>query len=651
MSMDSRGIHGDLAVGRNLSAGGDATVRGDMSVGHGLRVEGWLDAPNIVHAMKGLFESLEDLQAAYPNPEPGWIALVGTALPAPIYIGTAGERDEPAGCPCQSGTRRGYWTATGEVGGSIEVPLRDIEASLSELRQATAGNAESIATLNDDLTAQGKEIADLGDKDKEQDKAIAALGPRVIAESELDSMGTDGKPASIEALLKEGYSVWQVVDSKGHATGALEMFSDNAGHVLTQVLTTHYALGCLQGKYEEGNDIPCGAHSDGEIYRYYRSMAATAGTQLDVERGKWSAWREAEPKGCRMARTLMQEAINGLREDRDVCMEEIGTLRAELTQLREALAASDANFAALRIEWLEDAESGSWSATLPSRIEKEIELRLSVAVNGAMQSDGVSDWRVTRRAGDTAADKAWNDRHPLTASDDGYLYIKLSPEDILDSTGTRFEFTALYTRTRNGVSYSQSVEGRLVLEMGGLVFYIDRGVWQTGTKYYNNQLNTEGRLETSDAWRYGNKWRSETTHTATADNGPGFGNPMWTFLEGDDQFHVDFAEPVSVVDLNNIELPLTLTARYHGEDVLRFIADSDVVWSRYSETEAGEPRVEMDAEWNAANSGRGKAPVFREADFQSTGSEGLGRISFTAVVTLRDPVSSTKVRGAKTFSV
>ena len=493
--------------------------------------------------------------------------------------------------------------------------LVDLTELGNRITSLAANVDTAMTTLQDDVDVQ---IASLA----------TSLIPR-IDYSGLDLLGKENM-TDLRDLVKGGPMVYSIT-MNGNRAGSLAVISTSDGCVLTEVLLTHCS-GLLDGlKIFD-------AHNDRFIWIYYRNcpLTATGASNTDIKRGVWGPW------------TLYEQH---LLDDIETVRADVKTLKEELTQLREALAASDANFAALRMEWLEDAGSGGWSATLPSRIEKEIELRLSVAVNGAMQSDGVSDWRVTRRAGDTAADKAWNDRHPLTASDDGYLYIRLSPEDILDSTGTRFEFTALYTRTRNGVSYSQTVEGTLRLEMGGLVFYIDRGVWQVGTKYYNNQLNTEGRLETSDAWRYGNKWRSETTHTATADNGPGFGNPMWTFLEGDDQFHVDFAEPVSVVDLNNIELPLTLTARYHGEDVLRFIADSDVVWSRYSETEAGEPRVELDAEWNAANSGRGKAPVFRESDFQSTGSEGLGRISFTAVVTLRDPVSSAKVRAAKTFSV
>lgn len=46
-SIPTKQIDGDVAVGRNVSMGGSGTVRGSMTVGHNLTVEGWLEAKNI----------------------------------------------------------------------------------------------------------------------------------------------------------------------------------------------------------------------------------------------------------------------------------------------------------------------------------------------------------------------------------------------------------------------------------------------------------------------------------------------------------------------------------------------------------------------------------------------------------------------------
>ena len=91
-------IDGDVSVGRNVALGGKARVAGSATIGHNLKVEGWLEAPNIKDINnKGLFASSSALGAAYPTPRVGWWAMVGDSSPFAIYR-------------CNSA---GTWTATG----------------------------------------------------------------------------------------------------------------------------------------------------------------------------------------------------------------------------------------------------------------------------------------------------------------------------------------------------------------------------------------------------------------------------------------------------------------------------------------------------------------------------------------------------------
>ena len=69
-------IEGDVAVGRNVGIGGKATVRGNMTVDHDLKVKGDIEANDIRANNKGVFLSVERLTAAYPTPEEGWFAGV-----------------------------------------------------------------------------------------------------------------------------------------------------------------------------------------------------------------------------------------------------------------------------------------------------------------------------------------------------------------------------------------------------------------------------------------------------------------------------------------------------------------------------------------------------------------------------------------------
>lgn len=114
-SNPTKQIDGDVAVGRNVSVGGNATVRGSATIGHNLKVEGWLDAKNIKGPNKGLFATPEKLREAYPRPHDGWIALVGTTLPAPVYTGDGGN-----------------WVATGDVGGNPTIDNADYEERLDD---------------------------------------------------------------------------------------------------------------------------------------------------------------------------------------------------------------------------------------------------------------------------------------------------------------------------------------------------------------------------------------------------------------------------------------------------------------------------------------------------------------------------------------
>ncbi|MDE5876533.1 MAG: DUF4886 domain-containing protein [Muribaculaceae bacterium] len=81
----------DLIVDRHATVGGDTNLRGNTAIGGDLKVEGWLEAPNIKGALKGLYASAEILMAQWPRPEPGWFALVGDTLPATLFRSEGGK--------------------------------------------------------------------------------------------------------------------------------------------------------------------------------------------------------------------------------------------------------------------------------------------------------------------------------------------------------------------------------------------------------------------------------------------------------------------------------------------------------------------------------------------------------------------------------
>jgi len=129
---ENKFVDGDATVNGKLNVGGNATFEGN------LKVKGTLDAAKIKQPSVGLFSTLAALQAAYPNPEEGWWAVVGNNIPGEIYD-----------------VVNGAWHDTGNTGGGAEIDvselLEPIEDDVVQL-QEDLGNAEdAIDTLQSDV--------------------------------------------------------------------------------------------------------------------------------------------------------------------------------------------------------------------------------------------------------------------------------------------------------------------------------------------------------------------------------------------------------------------------------------------------------------------------------------------------------------------
>lgn len=94
-SIKTTELEGDLSVGRHLGLGGNANVQGNATIKKNLKVDGWLEAPNIKGMNKGAFVSSDSLCQEYPKPTVGMTAYVGSSAPYSIYIcKTAGKWED-----------------------------------------------------------------------------------------------------------------------------------------------------------------------------------------------------------------------------------------------------------------------------------------------------------------------------------------------------------------------------------------------------------------------------------------------------------------------------------------------------------------------------------------------------------------------------
>lgn len=184
-SIPTKQIDGDVAVGRNVSIGGKATVRGSATIGHNLKVEGWLDAPNIKGPNKGLFKTAMQLREAYPNPHEGWWALVGSTLPAQVYMADGGAwvgQTETDGSPRLAGNptvdSTEYMEAVEELAGDLDAVKADVEQNQEDIRnlrsaQTTHGN--QLNSLQENMGTLGKRVSTSESRLGECEEAITGL--------------------------------------------------------------------------------------------------------------------------------------------------------------------------------------------------------------------------------------------------------------------------------------------------------------------------------------------------------------------------------------------------------------------------------------------------------------------------------------------
>lgn len=240
-NIENHSVGGSVAVGRDVTVGGRSTIRGNATFNRDVYISGWLNARNIRGAGKGLYETVEKLNSAYPNPENGWFALVGNTLPADIYRAWGGK-----------------WEATGQKGGEPVLEL----AKLTELSESLenevsarvaadealkkAIDAEVTARANGDTElsdALTKEIADrekaISDEvlarttaineaiEAEADARTKAIAAEAKAREDADAAEATARTAAIEAEAQaRGTAISDEATARSEADKALQTAMD-----------------------------------------------------------------------------------------------------------------------------------------------------------------------------------------------------------------------------------------------------------------------------------------------------------------------------------------------------------------------------------------------------------------------------------------
>ena len=240
-SIPTKQIDGDVAVGRNVSAGGDATIQGNARIGHNLKVEGWLDARNIKGPNKGIFLDVTKLREAYPLPHDGWWALVGNTLPAPLYIADGGA-----------------WVATGETAGNPTIDSQQYNEAVAQLDSDLKVVAAEVSANRQSIEQIRTQIDTIGGSVNSLTSAVSGLNTRMSnAESAIESVRDGVSSNSVE--IESNKSAVKVLEGRvdGHdvAIDTLESgqraLDGRISEVASDVSDIAGAVGTLAGRADD----------------------------------------------------------------------------------------------------------------------------------------------------------------------------------------------------------------------------------------------------------------------------------------------------------------------------------------------------------------------------------------------------------------
>lgn len=200
-SIKTTQIDGDVSVGRNVAIGGKADIAGSVSIGHNLKVDGWLEAPNIKGANKGIFLTVQELREAYPVPHDGWMAGVGASTPFTAYVGKGGD-----------------WVATG---GTIEVTvdMSQYTEGVAQLQEDIDEVAARVRTAETNINSHTQQLTTLGQQlNNVQNTTNAAKSKADTNETNITALAQQMSTAAaaLQSLSTDGQKKAYIVELSGY---------------------------------------------------------------------------------------------------------------------------------------------------------------------------------------------------------------------------------------------------------------------------------------------------------------------------------------------------------------------------------------------------------------------------------------------------
>lgn len=197
------------------------------------------------------------------------------------------------------------------------------------------------------------------------DSSTTAISQKITTDSilnRLDITNIDLDSSTISKLMFATAPTRYNVMSNNKNCGILEVFSDNNGHMLTEVFETHYIV-------EDG--VLTSGHSDDKIFRYKREYHYNGGTST-IPVGTWGEWEMIYSSDN-------QNDIDTLKNDVENLNANTGISEYETFSDQKAYSAGDTvMYNGLLYTFTTDRAAGAWdesqveSASLKGEVENDV---------------------------------------------------------------------------------------------------------------------------------------------------------------------------------------------------------------------------------------------------------------------------------------
>ena len=429
-------IDGDVTVNGKAHIGGNTTVEGN------LKVKGTLDAAKVKQPSVGLFATLAALQAAYPNPEEGWWAIVGDNIPGEIYD-----------------VVNGAWHDTGNTGGGAQI---DVSALLAPLEEDVEELQDEMRSATGDIDTLQSDVSDLEtalDTLLHGDVTTAIENFQEVLDFLSGITDTDSLTAlltELRTLAKDGYAFKGIAtpEPQGNAEDVLLPSQPECYLLLTsgEYWQFGWSILMLQGQPQHTNPVVSVAANE----------IALALNEGDGQNAVWSGWYKTS-LGL-VTKAYVDSAIEGINERLDNIGEELTALNVPAA-IYNPTVENPLNGGGYYT--LVDNEHQSLSAVHVAKANNK-------AVKGLMMSFAISAtvWKTYQFVGLTTDDvdwlnpDNWKDFGSLAAGSENYIII-----DNLCGAPSVGDFYNLQSAVERLIAYQQS-SGVTYAKRGLIISYL-----------------------------------------------------------------------------------------------------------------------------------------------------------------------------------